>query len=171
MKKLQLSPRFEQALVYATQAHAHQHRKGTRIPYVSHLMAVASLVLEYGGNEDEAIGALLHDAGEDAGGSGRVADIRVRFGDAVADIVEGCSDTDVIPKPPWKECKVAYIAHVGAATNSVRLVSVADKLHNARAILRDHRSIGESLWSRFTGAPYGIIVHSSQPFKNQAAMN
>lgn len=154
---MNLSPRFEHALSYATQIHAHQHRKETGIPYVSHLLAVSALVLEYGGSEEEAIGALLHDAGEDAGGAGRVADIRLRFGVAVADIVEGCSDTDVTPKPPWKERKVAYIAHVRLAPHSVRLVSAADKLHNARAILRDYRRSQDELWSRFNGGKEGTL--------------
>ena len=154
---MNLSPRFEDALVYATQIHAHQHRKGTGIPYVSHLMAVASLVLEHGGTETEAIGALLHDAAEDAGGSGRTEDIRLRFGPDVAAIVEGCSDTDVTPKPPWKERKIAYIEHIAAASDSVRLVSAADKLHNARAILKDYRELGESLWDRFNGGKEGTL--------------
>ena len=154
---MNLSPQYEHALTYATQIHAHQHRKGTGIPYVSHLLAVSSLVLEHGGSEEEAIGALLHDAGEDAGGAGRVADIRLRFGDAVADIVEGCSDTDVTPKPAWKERKVAYIAHVAHASGSVRLVSASDKLHNARAILRDCRRMKDALWSRFNGGREGTL--------------
>src|SRR5688572_8301077 len=148
---MHLSQRFEQALIYAVLIHAGQVRKGTEIPYVSHLLGVASIALEYGANEDEAIGALLHDAGEDAGGRGRIEDIRQRFGDTVANVVEGCTDTDVVPKPVWRKRKEDYIAHIGSASDSVRLVSASDKLHNARAILRDYRSHGEKLWERFTG--------------------
>lgn len=100
-----LSARFDQALLYATLVHAGQTRKGTDIPYLSHLLGVVSIALEHGANEDEAIGALLHDAGEDAGGEGRIEDIRHRFGDAVADIVQGCTDAVTIPKPPWQNRK------------------------------------------------------------------
>jgi GTP pyrophosphokinase len=121
------------------------------------LLGAASIALEYGANEDEAIGALLHDAGEDAGGRGRIEDIRQRFGDTVANVVEGCTDTDVVPKPVWRKRKEDYIAHIGSASDSVRLVSASDKLHNARAILRDYRSHGEKLWERFTGGKDGTL--------------
>ena len=134
---MNLSPRFDQALHYAVLIHAGQLRKGTEIPYLSHLLGVASIALEYGANEDQAIGALLHDAGEDAGGRGRIEDIRQRFGDEVADIVDGCTDADVVPKPEWRKRKADYIAHIATASAAVRLVSASDKLHNARAILRD----------------------------------
>jgi (p)ppGpp synthase/HD superfamily hydrolase len=149
---MHLSSQFEQALHYAVLIHAGQIRKGTDIPYLAHLLGVASIALEYGATEFEAIGALLHDAGEDAGGRGRIEDIRQRFGDAVADIVQGCTDSDVMPKPEWRKRKEDYIAHVSKASRSVRLVSASDKLHNARAILRDYRSHGDKLWSRFTGS-------------------
>jgi (p)ppGpp synthase/HD superfamily hydrolase len=154
---MNLSPRFDQALHYAVLIHAGQFRRGTNIPYVSHLLGVVSIALEYGGNEDEAIGALLHDAGEDAGGDGRIADIRHRFGDAVAEIVQGCTDAVTIPKPPWKKRKEDYIAHIAQASPSIRLVSASDKLHNARAILRDYRRIGEALWPRFNGGKEGTL--------------
>ncbi len=154
---MNLSPRFDQALQYAVLIHAGQNRKGTSIPYISHLLGVVSIALEYGANEDEAIGALLHDAGEDAGGHGRIEDIRQRFGDAVADIVQGCTDSETIPKPPWQKRKEDYIAHVAGASASVRLVSAADKLHNARAILRDFRQFGHALWSRFNGGKDGTL--------------
>ncbi len=154
---MNLSPRFDQALHYATIIHAGQTRKGTDIPYLSHLLGVASIAMEYGANEDEAIGALLHDAGEDAGGDGRIADIRLRFGDAVADIVQGCTDSVTIPKPPWRKRKEDYIAHLPKASASIRLVSASDKLHNARAILRDYRVIHETLWPRFTGGKEGTL--------------
>src|ERR1022692_3881980 len=132
---MNLSPRFDQALQYAVLVHAGQKRKGTEIPYLAHLLGVTSIALEHGADEDEAIGALLHDAGEDAGGDGRIEDIRHRFGEPVADIVQGCTDAVTIPKPPWRKRKEDYIAHVAKASPSVRLVSAADKLHNARAIL------------------------------------
>ena len=142
-----LTERFDAALAFAARRHADQRRKGTDIPYVSHLLGVASIVLENGGNEDEAIAALLHDSVEDQKAS--LAEIRQRFGDGVAAIVAGCSDTDVSPKPPWRERKEAYIAHLASATPSVLLVSAADKLHNARAILADYRDLGDDLWGRF----------------------
>ncbi len=154
---MHLSSRFDQALRYATLIHAGQHRKGTEIPYVAHLLGVASIALEHGATEDEAIGALLHDAGEDAGGRGRIEDIRMRFGDVVAKIVEGCTDSEEVPKPEWRERKKKYIAHIPTAAPSVRLVSASDKLHNARAILRDYRQHGEALWSRFTGNKEGTL--------------
>ncbi len=150
MKAINPSSKFEEALVYASIVHARQTRKGTRVPYLAHLLGVASIVLEFGADEDEAIGALLHDAGEDQGGKARIDDIRVRFGDKVADIVQGCSDTLVVPKPSWRKRKEDYVAHLSRASASVRLVSAADKLHNAQSILRDHRDVGEAVWSRFS---------------------
>ncbi len=152
-----LSNRFESALQYATIIHAGQTRKGTDIPYLSHLLGVTSIALEHGANEDVAIGALLHDAGEDAGGQERIDDIRQRYGDAVADIVMGCTDTLKTPKPEWQRRKEDYIAHLPSASASVRLVSASDKLHNARAILRDYRKLRELLWERFTGKRKGTL--------------
>jgi (p)ppGpp synthase/HD superfamily hydrolase len=147
-----LTPRFVEALAYATEVHEGQSRKGTSVPYVSHVLAVCSLVLEDGGGEDEAIGALLHDAVEDGGGQPRLEDIRRRFGDRVAEIVWACSDTDETPKPPWKERKTRYVAHLREASPAARRVSCADKLHNARSILRDYRALGERLWERFSAS-------------------
>lgn len=141
--------RFEAALVYANQLHSDHFRKGKRVPYVTHLLAVASLVGEAGGTEDEAIAALLHDAVEDRGGQPTLKKIRELFGEAVADIVWGCSDTDEIPKPPWQQRKETYIAHLDQASPSVLLVSCADKLHNARDLLADYRSLGDAVWDRF----------------------
>jgi len=152
MHALALTQRFIEALAYATEVHAVQSRKGTSVPYVSHVLGVCSLVLEDGGGEDEAIAALLHDAVEDGGGQPRLEDIRRRFGDRVAEIVWACSDTDETPKPPWKERKLRYIAHVRAAGPDARRVSCADKLHNARSILRDYRALGERLWDRFSAS-------------------
>jgi hypothetical protein len=154
---MHLSAKFEQALQYAVLVHAHQIRKGSGIPYIAHLLGVASIALENGGNEDEAIGALLHDAGEDAGGDGRIADIRHRFGNAVADIVQGCTDSVTLPKPPWRKRKEDYIAHIPTASASVRLVSASDKLYNARAILADFRKLGDEVWTRFTGGKDGTL--------------
>lgn len=152
-----LSPRFTDGLTYAATLHARQVRKGTSIPYVAHLLGVNVLVLEDGGDEDEAIAALLHDAVEDQGGPPTLAEIRRRYGDHVAAIVEGCSDTDVTPKPPWRERKERYLAHIKGAPPEVRRVSLADKLHNARAILADYRQVGDGLWSRFN-APRDEIL-------------
>ena len=149
--------RFEDALVLAHQLHAKQKRKGTAIPYVGHLLAVAAIVIENGGTEDEAIAALLHDAIEDAGGDGVRHVIHERFGANVLAIVEGCTDTDQTPKPPWRKRKEDYIAHVRHASASVRLVSMADKLHNARSILQDYRVHGESVWQRFSGGKEGSL--------------
>jgi (p)ppGpp synthase/HD superfamily hydrolase len=142
--------RFEAALTYATHLHRDQTRKGTDIPYVGHLLGVASLVIEDGGSEDEAIAGLLHDAVEDQGGAPRLEDIRTRFGEGVAAIVAGCTDADTTPKPPWRQRKEAYLAHLREATADVLRVSAADKLHNARAILADYRALGEALWPRFS---------------------
>jgi GTP pyrophosphokinase len=152
-----LSPRFDDALVFATRLHAEQVRKDTAIPYVSHLLSVAALVLEHGGTEDEAIAALLHDAVEDQGGRPTLEAIRERFGPAVAAIVDGCTDSETTPKPPWRARKEAYLAHLAGASRSVRLVSASDKLHNARCILADYRSLGEALWTRFTGGREGTL--------------
>jgi (p)ppGpp synthase/HD superfamily hydrolase len=152
-----LTRRFEQALLFATRKHAHQTRKGTGTPYVSHLLSVASLVLEAGGDEDLAIAALLHDVVEDCGGAPMLKEVRRRFGKRVADVVEACSDTDVTPKPPWRERKEPYIRHLRTADAGTRLVSVADKLHNARSILADYREIGEPIWQRFQGKREGTL--------------
>ena len=155
--RMLLSPRFDDALAYAAQLHARQTRKGTRIPYIAHLLGVASIAIEYGANEDEAIAALLHDAVEDQGGPATREEIRHRFGQAVADIVDGCTDTDEIPKPPWRRRKEDYIAHLRTASGSVLLVSAADTLHNARSTLADYRADGEAVWKRFTGGREGTL--------------
>ncbi len=144
-----LSGRFDDAFCLAHRLHATQVRKGANVPYVAHLMAVASIVIEHGGTEDEAIAALLHDSIEDQGGATVRVQIRREFGDVVAAIVDGCTDADSVPKPPWRPRKEAYIAHLATATDSVRLVSAADKLHNVRAILTDYLEHGDAVWSRF----------------------
>ena len=145
-----LGSRFRAALVLAAELHAGQLRKGTDIPYIGHLLAVAATVIEDGGSEDEAIAALLHDAAEDQGGEQVLAAIRARFGDGVGGIVAECSDTFESPKPPWRERKQAYVAHLATASDGAIRVSLADKLHNARAIVRDLSLSGPALWERFS---------------------
>jgi (p)ppGpp synthase/HD superfamily hydrolase len=144
-----LGPKFQEALAYAAELHNTQTRKASDVPYIGHLLSVAGLVIEADGTETEVIAALLHDAAEDQGGDATLADIEERFGATVAAIVEECSDTVVTPKPPWRQRKEEYIAHLDKASDSAILVSVADKLDNARAILRDLRRHGPSLWQRF----------------------
>jgi (p)ppGpp synthase/HD superfamily hydrolase len=154
---MRLSPRYEAALVMATQLHADQMRKGTGIPYISHLLGVSSLVLEHGGTEDQAIAGLLHDAVEDQGGKETLERIRKHFGSDVADMVDHCTDAYEEPKPDWGPRKEKYIAEIADMSASAALVSCADKLHNARAILSDLREIGDDLWGRFTGKKRGTL--------------
>lgn len=152
------SPRYYEAVRYAGEAHATQYRKrlnGAEVPYLAHLLSVSALVMESGSDEDLCIAALLHDAVEDQGGQQRADDIRARFGERVADVVLGCSDSftdDPENKPPWRQRKVAYIAHVREASRDVRTVSCADKLHNARSIVRDLKTLGSRTWSLFTAS-------------------
>ena len=155
--KVKLGPRFLRAFVFAAEKHARQTRKASTIPYIAHLMGVASLVLEFGGDEDMAIAALLHDVVEDCGGKPMSKEVRRRFGSRVAKIVEGCTDSDTEPKPPWRERKETYIRHLKTADAETRLVSAADKLNNVRSILSDHREVGESVWSRFQGGRDGTL--------------
>ena len=145
-----LTGQFSKALVYAELKHHNQVRKGGDIPYVGHLLSVAGLVLDDNGSETQAIAALLHDCVEDAGGPPTLEEIRVNFGADVARIVAECSDTDETPKPPWRDRKQKYIAHLAEVGEDTLLVSLADKLDNSRAILRDYRAHGPALWQRFT---------------------
>lgn len=151
-----LTDRFVSALQFAHDVHRSQIRKDTTIPYVSHLLSVAGLVLESGGDEDLAIAGLLHDAVEDAeeiSGEEMSDRIRSKFGDRVADIVDGCSDAKSSPgesKPPWQSRKEAYIKHLSSASIDVLRVSIADKVHNARSIATDQDRLGEVVWDRFT---------------------
>lgn len=154
---MKLSPAFEDALIYATRIHGGQLRKKTQVPYIGHLLGVTAIALEYGANEIEAIGALLHDAVEDGGGSERQKQIEKRFGKEVAAIVDGCTDTDKTPKPPWRERKEKYIAHLATASASTRLVSASDKLHNARAIVHNLREDGAVVWNRFKAGKQGAL--------------
>jgi (p)ppGpp synthase/HD superfamily hydrolase len=152
-----LGRRFEEALVFAARLHARQVRKGTDIPYVSHLLGVTSLVLEDGGDEDEAIAALLHDAAEDQGGQETLDQIRQLFGERVARLVDGLTDTYDNPKPPWRQRKERYLAHLGSACLEVRRISLADKLHNARSILADMQQDSGMDWERFKGGKEGSL--------------
>lgn len=152
-----LTDRFDDALAYASRIHRDQLRKGTDIPYISHLLGTAAIALENGADENQAIAALLHDAVEDQGGAARLADIRARFGDRVAEIVEHCTDTDIEPKPPWRERKEAYIASLAHKPAASLAVSLADKTHNASAILADLATHGDAVWNRFTGGREGSL--------------
>ena len=154
-----LTSRFDEAFRYAHEVHAEQVRKGSHTPYVGHLMGVSSIVLEDGGTEDEAIAALLHDAAEDHGGRARLDEIRARFGDAVAKIVEDCTDSWNTPKQPWIERKREYIKHAHNLPASSLRVSAADKVHNAYAILRDLRNTGEQVWTRFNAPADDVIAY------------
>jgi (p)ppGpp synthase/HD superfamily hydrolase len=154
---VQLSGRFDAALKLASDLHRTQMRKSTDIPYLAHLMAVAGLVLEHGGTEDEAIAGLLHDAVEDQGGRLTLELIRREFGDEVADLVFALSDTDVTPKPPWRARKEEYLLHLEDAPTGVLRVSAADKLHNVRSIVAAYREIGERVWERFQGKRDGTL--------------
>lgn len=152
-----LTSRFDEALVYARRLHASQLRKGSNIPYISHLLAVTALVLENGGEEDQAIIALLHDAAEDQGGLAVIEAIQEKFGERVAAAVESLSDTFEDPKPAWRPRKERYLDHLRMANEDVVLVSLADKLHNARSILRDLRLSGPEVWKRFRGGKEGTL--------------
>jgi (p)ppGpp synthase/HD superfamily hydrolase len=141
---------FSKALTYTKLKHHNQVRKGRDIPYLGHLLSVAGLVIDDGGSEAQAIAALLHDAVEDVGGQATLDEIRQYFGEDVARMVDECSDTDVQPKPPWRERKTAYIERLDRVGEDTLLISVADKLDNARSMLRDYREHGPELWERFT---------------------
>ncbi len=140
---------FGEALAYAHDLHLEQLRKGGDVPYVSHLLAVSSLVLEAGGDQEQAVAALLHDALEDQGDKTSFEEIESRFGGRVAQIVRACSDTEVRPKPPWRIRKQAYLDRLEEESEDILLVSVADKLHNARTTLADRRADGAAVWERF----------------------
>jgi (p)ppGpp synthase/HD superfamily hydrolase len=156
-RALKLGPRFEQAFRFAAERHASQTRKKTDVPYISHLMSVAALVLEAGGDEDQTVAALLHDVVEDCGGEPVLEEVRRHFGDRVAKIVAGCTDAYTIPKPPWKKRKLDYLEVLRRADDDVRLVSAADKLHNVRTILADYRTDGDAVWERFSGRRDGTL--------------
>lgn len=149
------STRLDDAFRFAHELHRTQTRKGTLLPYVSHLMAVASLVMEHGGDENQAIAALLHDGPEDQGGTTTLREIERRFGEDVARIVEDCTDVWIEPKPDWRLRKEAYLSNLPKKPPRSLLVSLADKVHNAEAILYDYRTLGDALWARFSGGAGG----------------
>lgn len=161
-KPTRLTGRFEDALIFASRLHADQSRKRSYVPYISHLLAVTALVLEDGGDEDQAIAALLHDAVEDQGGLATLEEIRKRYGERVASIVDACTDTYTSPKPPWRQRKEDYIAALRMADSAVRRVSLADKVHNARSTLRDLTREGEAVWARFNGGKEGTLWYYHQ---------
>ena len=149
-----LSLRFDNALQLAHEIHRHQVRKDGTVPFIAHVLGVASIVLDYGGTEEQAIAALLHDTLEDAdpqawptGALER--QLEARFGPAVLAIVRDCTDTTEHPKPNWLGRKLAYVQHVAQAPESSLLVSAADKLHNVRGIARGYADVGDEVWSRF----------------------
>jgi len=150
-----ISEAFNWAMIF----HGGAKRKGTSIPYISHLMAVASIVMENTADEDIAIAALLHDAAEDAGGKSTLLSIRSRFGDRVAQIVADCSDTFETPKPEYRPRKAAYVAGLKDKHVDSQLVSLADKVHNMKSILRDYCVIQEELWERFNADRDTILWH------------
>ena len=152
-----LGPRLQKAFRYAAEKHAGQTRKQTAVPYLSHLMAVTSLVLEGGGNEDIAIAALLHDVVEDCGGMPRLREVHKMFGTRVSKIVEGCTDSFSDPKLPWIVRKKEYLERLKHEDAETRLVSASDKLHNVRTVIAGYRQDGESIWKRFSGGRDGTL--------------
>lgn len=152
-RPVEYGERFEDALVYAARLHRGQHRKGDPVPYVTHLLAVAALTGQAGGDEDEVIAALLHDAVEDQGGHPTLREIRSRFGERVAEIVNGCTDAWEKPKPPWRERKESFLARLQEASASVVLVTCADKVHNAQCTVGELRRLGGRVWERFSAGP------------------
>ncbi len=154
---IELTQDFENAFQMACGLHGKDNRKGTNIPYMSHLMIVAGMVMENGDYEYEVNAALLHDAVEDKGGKEILSEIREKFGKNTAKIVADCSDTFEDPKPPWEERKKKYIKELPNKQASSRLVSLADKIHNARAILKDYLEIGDKLWERFNASKEDTI--------------
>lgn len=165
MTKTRLTAAFDAAVQYALHVHGGQERKGSGIPYATHLLGTAAIVLHFGGTEEQAIAALLHDSAEDQGGKARLEDVRARFGERVAHIVDGCTDTYADPKPDWEPRKRAYIARIATEDPEVRFVSAADKLDNARAIVADLREDGMKVFERFKGGErsvwyYGELVQA-----------
>jgi (p)ppGpp synthase/HD superfamily hydrolase len=152
-----LTQRFEQAFAYAFQLHAHQLRKGGSVPYISHLMGVAALVLEDGGDEDEAIAALLHDAVEDQGSAAIRDEIQQRFGDRVLNLVDACTESEQLPKPPWKQRKLQALAQMRQAEPAALRVMLADKLHNLRSIWADRQRQGDGVWDRFNASRNEVL--------------
>ena len=160
-----LTQRFDTAFAFAHDHHRQQVRKGSNLPYITHLMGVANLVIEHGGNEDQAIATLLHDAVEDGGGPPMLERIRADFGNAVADIVSDCTDYDEEPRPPWRQRKEAYLATLPTKSKSSLLVSLADKTHNAESIGNDYKQVGEEVWDRFSADKEGVLWYYGELVK------
>jgi (p)ppGpp synthase/HD superfamily hydrolase len=154
---MRYSDKFTQALSFAAKLHNGQLRKGTQIPYISHLLSVSAIVMRNGGDEEQAIAALLHDSVEDQGGINLLSDIESKFGARVAKIVKQCSDSFEKPKPPWDQRKKAYVATIAHKSDDAILISMADKVDNARTILNNYHKIGEKLWERFRGGREGTL--------------
>lgn len=154
---MNLTDRFSDAVVVALHLHRGQVRKTSTVPYVSHLLRVAGIVLEHGADEVTAIAAVLHDAVEDQGVARTAEQIRRRFGERVASVVLECSDTDQTPKPPWRKRKEDYLAHLASASPAARLIAAADKLDNTRSLLTDYRRMGEAVWQHFRGGRDGTL--------------
>ncbi len=152
-----LPEKYIQALIYAAELHSDQYRKGSNVPYLTHLMTVSSYVFEYGGTVDQAIAGLLHDAIEDQSHKTSYGEIENRFGVEVSDIVRACTDAEISPKPPWEERKRDYLSRLSKKSDFIKLVVACDKLHNAECIVRDAKIHGESLWGRFSAPPERIL--------------
>ncbi len=157
VREFEASLRFRRAITAALNFHREQTRKGGTVPYIAHCLAVTSIVQEYGGTEDEAIAALLHDAVDNGGGWDALGEIGRKFSQKIADIVLGCTDTMAYPKPQWQERKEAFLQGLPKVSDSARLVIAADKLHNARCLLADLRSQGDEIWARFSGGKLGTL--------------
>lgn len=154
---MELTDRFSSAVTLALDLHRNQQRKLSGTPFVAHLLRVAGTVLEHGADEDTAIAAVLHDAVEDQGGPKAREMIRSRFGERVAGIVDECSDTDEMPKPPWRQRKEKYLAHLASASPSAQMISAADKLDNIRSLLASYHQSGETAWEHFRGGREGTL--------------
>jgi (p)ppGpp synthase/HD superfamily hydrolase len=153
-----LTEDIDKAFAYARKIHNNQKRNRTTIPYLSHLMSVSALVMEHGGNEEQAIAALLHDTLEDGGDADKISkEIQHMFGDKVLSMVRELSDTEEQPKPPWKERKETYIAHIEEISDDALVVSMCDKLHNLKTIVWDFHVIGDEIFERFKGKKEGTI--------------
>ncbi len=157
MNAFPLSERYQAALKMAFELHQNQPRKGSGVPYFAHLISVSALILENGGSENQAIAGLLHDAVEDQGGLETLEKINTKFGEEVAEIVDGCTDAYTQPKPPWEERKLSYLEKLKTKSDSILLVSLSDKVHNARTILRDLQEDGDKVWERFKGNKAGTL--------------
>lgn len=160
--KTTLSSRFDEALIFANRTHAQQKRKHSGAPYLAHVLGVTALVLEDGGSEDEAIGALLHDAAEDQGGEQMLATIREKFGAKIEQIVRECSDTLASPKPPWRKRKEQHLEVLRTALPETIRIMQADKVYNARNLQRSLIEHGPQAWQKFKGGREGTLWYFRQ---------